>query len=571
MTKTNKLKVSILTAIDSPPILSVIIALTKLPEVQITGILFDSEQPSLFRRLRNLKRNVKREGPGFIPFRIWQFIITMLESLAARLVSKSETLALLTRAFPEVPQALVDFNRMFQIPIHYVQNLNSPTAADVLRGMNADLGIVIGTRILKRSTFSLPRMGCINVHKGKVPEYRGLPPGFWELYENQKHAGVTIHFVDDGLDTGDIIGEDCIPLHHKDSVETVQRKLDVLAENLLLRSVIDLARGQVRRRTQPISNLKPKTSPTQAQRRELENRRGLPSPVHHSLSYALKTAFALLIYYSGLFHLVRLWKKVTGTNRVCVILYHRVNDLCEDALTTSVRRFAEHLIAIQKHYSVITSSELLNRLKQGVKFDVPTVVIHFDDCYRDVYVNASRILGAANLHACAFISSGFVGTTRQFLHDLALSPFTLENLSQEELIGLLERNFEIGSHSVSHTDLGRCDNRAVCEELIQSKKDLEAMLNKPVTVFSYPFGGKHNVRPGIADLVRHSGYQAMFSAYGGYVNRRTDPFNIPRIGASGQFRPIDLILEIEGLSFGTIRRVLKTQLLGAELLSNPHD
>src|SRR5439155_12943529 len=253
MAQTDKLKVAILTAIDSPPILSFIIALSKLPEVQITGILFDSEQPSLFRRLRNLKRNVKREGPGYIPFRIWQFIITMLESLAARLVSKSETLALLTRAFPEEPQALVDLNRMFQIPIHYVQNLNSPTAADVLRGMNADLGIVIGTRILKRSTFALPRMGCINVHKGKVPEYRGLPPGFWELYENQKHAGVTIHFVDDGLDTGDIVGEDCIPIHHKDSVETLQRKLDVLAKNLLLRSVIDLARGQVRRRTQPIS------------------------------------------------------------------------------------------------------------------------------------------------------------------------------------------------------------------------------------------------------------------------------------------------------------------------------
>src|SRR5436309_6079862 len=304
MAQTDKLKVAILTAIDSPPILSVIIALTKLPEVQITGILFDSEQPSLFRRLRNLKRNVRREGPGYIPFRIWQFIITMLESLAARLVSKSETLALLTRAFPEVPQALVDLNTMFQIPIHYVQNLNSPTAADVLRGMNADLGIVIGTRILKRSTFSLPRMGCINVHKGKVPEYRGLPPGFWELYENQKEAGVTIHFVDDGLDTGDIVDEGSTAIHPIDSVETLQRKLDILAENLLLRSVTGLARGEIRRRTQPISNLKPKTSPTRAQRRELENRRSLPRPVHHSLRYALKTAFALLVYYSGLFHFI---------------------------------------------------------------------------------------------------------------------------------------------------------------------------------------------------------------------------------------------------------------------------
>src|SRR5207253_5284493 len=65
------------------------------------------------------------------------------------------------------------------------------------------------------------------------------------------------------------------------------------------------------------------------------------------------------------------------------------------------------------------------------------------------------------------------------------------------------------------------------------------------------------------------GYQAMFAAYGGYGNRRTDPFNITRIGAIGQIRPLDLILEIEGLSLGAFGRVLKTKLLGAELLSSP--
>ncbi|TLY16782.1 MAG: hypothetical protein E6K69_03380 [Nitrospirae bacterium] len=65
--------------------------------------------------------------------------------------------------------------------------------------MNTDLGIVIGTRILKRSTFAIPRMGCMNVHKGRVPEYCGIPPGFWDLYENEKQAGVTIHFLDDRI------------------------------------------------------------------------------------------------------------------------------------------------------------------------------------------------------------------------------------------------------------------------------------------------------------------------------------------------------------------------------------
>jgi len=39
----------------------------------------------------------------------------------------------------------------------------------------------------------------MNVHKGRVPEYCGIPPGFWDLYENEKQAGVTIHFLDDRI------------------------------------------------------------------------------------------------------------------------------------------------------------------------------------------------------------------------------------------------------------------------------------------------------------------------------------------------------------------------------------
>ncbi|TLY16781.1 MAG: polysaccharide deacetylase family protein [Nitrospirae bacterium] len=84
----------------------------------------------------------------------------------------------------------------------------------------------------------------------------------------------------------------------------------------------------------------------------------------------------------------------------------------------------------------------------------------------------------------------------------------------------------MGSHFVSHADLRQCDDRTVAEELTQSKKDIEAMLNRPVTVFSCPFGGKHNVDGGIDDLLRQSGYQAMFAnrpvQYHAYRRYRAD-------------------------------------------------
>jgi hypothetical protein len=52
------------------------------------------------------------------------------------------------------------------------------------------------------------------------------------------------------------------------------------------------------------------------------------------------------------------------------------------------------------------------------------------------------------------------------------------------------------------------------------------------------------------DVVKRSGYEAMFSAYGGFVNGEADLFDIRRIGVSGQYRSLDLLMDIEGISLG---------------------
>ena len=75
----------------------------------------------------------------------------------------------------------------------------------MLRECQADLAVVLGTRILRPELFSVPRLGSVNLHKGKVPEYRGMPPGFWELYEGERSAGITVHFVSAKLDAGDVV------------------------------------------------------------------------------------------------------------------------------------------------------------------------------------------------------------------------------------------------------------------------------------------------------------------------------------------------------------------------------
>jgi len=552
-----KLRLAILTGDDSEATRQSIQCLIGLPQAEVCGILFDNEQPPFKRRLRNLRRNIRREGISYLWYRAGEAVFDRVNSWAEGIVPRREADALLRESFPRRAFSLNDFTRIHGIPVIHAGNINSANAAEELRKLNTELGVVLGTRILKRSTFSVPAQGSINLHKGRVPEYRGQPAGFWEIYDQQTIAGVTVHFVDEGLDTGDILGETSVPIHAKDGPGTLRRKLDIAGSALLAKCVSQFAEGTAVRRPQPKSNHKARTSPTRKDRQAIEARVGSGGQEQARWLQTLKTLVYLAMYYSGIYPLVRAWHRRPSHKRNCILLYHRVNNLTHDSLTTGVERFAEHLATLRQYYPVLQTKQLVEQLGAADGKRSAGVAIHFDDCYRDVFTNAAQILARAQIPACAFVSSGFIGTDRIFPHDLNKCPFQIENLRAEEIAGLVERGFEIGSHTVNHVDLGQVELRQAVAELEQSKRDLEAILGRNVNLVSYPYGRKWNIRPEVVEVVKRSGYEAMFSAYGGYVNGNSDLYDIRRIGVSGQHRPLDLLMDIEGLSLGALKFRLK--------------
>lgn len=549
--RAGKLKLAILTGSDSRATCQSIEALLGLPHAEVTAVLLDTDQPSLKRRMKNLRRNVRLEGLSYIWFRLGEAVHDSLDRLANQIVSSEKTQSLLRRAFPSRAFELADFTRIHNIPVIPVGNINSSQATEQLRQLDVDLGIVLGTRILKRSTFSVPAMGSVNLHKGKVPEYRGQPVGFWEIYDQQSSAGVTVHFVNEGLDTGDILGEATMQIHSKDSPETLRRKLDTLGSALLAQCISQLAKGTAERRPQLKSQHKTRTSPTRKERYVVAAR--VESEKQSQWQRATKTFLYLAFYYSGFYRLMRAWHRRFPKGRNCILLYHRVNDLAQDSLTTSVERFAEHLTLLHEHYSVVPTVQLVASLKSATSGNSNRIAIHFDDCYRDVFTNAAQLLARMQMPACAFVSSGFVNTDRVFRHDLEKCPFRIENLSAQEVVGLIEHGFEVGSHTVNHVDLGQVSAQEAVIELEKSKSDLEEIVGRPVDLFSFPYGRRWNIRPEVVDIAKRSGYGAMFSAYGGFPTRGSDLYDIRRIGISGEHRPLDLLMEIEGLSLSAIK------------------
>ncbi len=107
--------------------------------------------------------------------------------------------------------------RRMGVSVHFVDDYHSPEAIELIRNAEADLGIVFGTNIIKESVFGIPRLGSINLHQGLAPYYRGGPPVFWELFNDEKDVGLTVHFVASKVDTGDIVLQKTVPLEYESS------------------------------------------------------------------------------------------------------------------------------------------------------------------------------------------------------------------------------------------------------------------------------------------------------------------------------------------------------------------
>ncbi len=153
--------------------------------------------------------------------------------------------------------------------------------------MAPDLGVVVGTHVLHRDLFAIPRLGCVNLHLGAAPEFRGSSPAFYEMLEGVPEAGVTIHRVTEALDGGNILLQERFPLDIAPGIDPLQylrRYLaEVLAPNgvrMMAAAVAAIAGGSQVETVQDPSRARTNRRATYALKQELRRRvagrRGVP-------------------------------------------------------------------------------------------------------------------------------------------------------------------------------------------------------------------------------------------------------------------------------------------------------
>ena len=117
----------------------------------------------------------------------------------------------------------------------------------LIKEVAPDLIVVVAYgKILPKNILSLPKIGTINIHASLLPKYRGPAPIQWAIINGEKETGVTTMFMDDGLDTGNILLSSEIEIAPNDTSATLHDRLSVLGGNLLMKTLAALEAGELK-------------------------------------------------------------------------------------------------------------------------------------------------------------------------------------------------------------------------------------------------------------------------------------------------------------------------------------
>lgn len=112
-----------------------------------------------------------------------------------------------------------------QIDILHTPDINALEFIEKLKKYNAELFVVNSfDQIFRKEIRSIPAKGVINCHSGKLPYYRGRCPIIWALINDEKEFGITVHYMDEGIDTGDIILQRVFEITDEDDLATLTEK-----------------------------------------------------------------------------------------------------------------------------------------------------------------------------------------------------------------------------------------------------------------------------------------------------------------------------------------------------------
>jgi len=197
----------------------------------VTVLLEQPESKTLF-----LKRRIRKLG---LIIATGQFATMVASKFGKRLTEK--------RAAEILRQYNADDRENPATPVIPVESVNTPTAIQHIRAINPAVVFLISCRMLSASTLAALPCPVINFHAGINPQYRGLMGGYWARVKNDEgNFGATVHLVDTGVDTGDVLYQSRMTPSKNDTMHTYPLLQTAASTDIAIRAIEDALSGNLK-------------------------------------------------------------------------------------------------------------------------------------------------------------------------------------------------------------------------------------------------------------------------------------------------------------------------------------
>ena len=338
--------------------------------------------------------------------------------------------------------------------IYEVDNINSNSSFEILRKIKPDLIVVFGGKILKNEWISIPRLGTINMHYGILPYYRSSASTEWAIFqENFSNVGITVHYIDKGVDTGPIISKHYIDPFQSSSFSELMAQVYIKGIDAIINTAkniiksnrkIDAIKEHYEEGYYPKKIFNTHIDFIARLRMYLIHKYEWPYFENFFESKANEKITKILYKTKKIFN-----KKQSLQNGIYIFLYHSIVDfsscnywekICTKVMTEKAY-FNEHLNWLSDHAISTKLSEIPNILKKG-NIDKPYFVITFDDGYKNIMKNTLSTCNEKKIFPTVFVNANFTSTN--FVYYRILCALLINggygNKIKEELEGILNIN-----------------------------------------------------------------------------------------------------------------------------------
>lgn len=149
------------------------------------------------------------------------------------------------------PSAVKEYAVSKNLTVLQPTNLKNEFFLEELRDLNANLQVIVAFRMLPKVVWEMPKFGTFNLHASLLPQYRGAAPINWAIINREIKTGVTTFFIDEKIDTGEIIAKSEIAIEANETVGTLHDKLMLLGSDLVLETIKQIEEGKAKTIPQP--------------------------------------------------------------------------------------------------------------------------------------------------------------------------------------------------------------------------------------------------------------------------------------------------------------------------------